>query len=152
MPTKYGDDFHIGDTFLTPAVTVTESHVVAFTGLTGDFYPLHVDAVYSAASQFGERLVQGPFVFGLAVGLVTLSGILADSAVAWLGADSVRMLSPVKIGDTVHVSAEVKTLKRTKTPTKGIQTWVYSVVNQHGTTVLTFDHQLMVHLRATGSE
>ena len=151
MPSKYGDDFQVGDTFKTSAITVTESHVVAYSGLTGDFYPLHVDAVYSAATEFGERLVHGPFVFGIAVGLVSLSGVLADCAVAWLGAENVRMRSPVRIGDTLRATAAVKGLKKTKDPTKGVQTWLYSVINQRGETVLSFDHILMVHLREAGS-
>lgn len=150
MPSKFGNDFRIGERFSTPAMTVTEAHVVGFAGLTGDFYPLHVDAEYAARTQFGARLVHGPLVFSIAVGLVSLSGVLADSAVAWLGAESLRMHAPVRIGDTLHVSVEVKSLRPTRQPTRGVLVLVYSVINQRGETVLSFDHQLMAHLRTTG--
>ncbi len=147
MQKKYGDDFRVGETFSTAAMTMTEAHVMTFSGLTGDYYPLHVDAVYAASTQFGERLVHGPFVFSLAIGLVSLSGVLADSAVAWLGAENVRMRLPVRIGDTLHVDAEVKALKATRDSAKGVLTWNYRVVNQRGEIVLSFDHVLLVHLR-----
>ena len=39
---KYGDDFRIGDVHRTAGITVTETHVVNWAGLTGDFYPLHM--------------------------------------------------------------------------------------------------------------
>ena len=147
MPTKYGDDFPLGYQHESPSLTVTETHMVLFTGITGDFYPLHVDAVYASKSQFGERLVHGPLVFSMAVGLVSLSGMFADSAVAWLGADTVRMRSPVRIGDTLRVVATHKSLEPTSNLLKGTQTWGFEVLNQRGESVLTFDHRVMTHLR-----
>ena len=77
---KYGDDFKVGDVFETAAITLTEAHIVTWAGLTGDFYPLHMDREYAAKTQFGERLVHGPLIFGLAVGLVSLAGIGGDAA------------------------------------------------------------------------
>jgi acyl dehydratase len=144
---KYGDDFNVGDVFHTAAITVTETHVVNWAGLTGDFYPLHMDKVYAEKTQFGERLVHGPFIFALAVGLVALAGFAGDSAVAWLGVDGMRMLAPVKIGDTVRVDVRVKERRATSNPRKGVQVWTYTVLNQRDEQVLVFDYQLMFHMR-----
>jgi acyl dehydratase len=144
---KYGDDFNPGDVFHTPRVTVTETHVVNWAGLTGDFYPLHMDRVYAEGTQFGERLVHGPLIFALAVGLVSLAGFGEDAPIAWLGVDNLSMLEPVKIGDTITVTVEVKERKATSNPKKGIQTWLYSVLNQHGKKVMTFDYRMMFHMR-----
>jgi acyl dehydratase len=144
---KYGDDFRLGDVYTTPRITVTETHVVNWAGLTGDFYPLHMDKVYAEATQFGERLVHGPLVFALAVGLVSLAGFGGDAAVAWLGADNLRMLAPVKIGDTITVLVEVKDQQPTSNPRKGLQTWLYTVVNQREEKVMTFDFRMMFHMR-----
>jgi acyl dehydratase len=148
VPTKYGNDFEIGETVRTEAVTMTEAHILAFSGLTGDFHPLHVDAVSSAMTQFGQRLVHGPLVFGLAIGLLVRSGVLGDSSIAWLGAENVRMRAPVRIGDTLHLSAEVKALRPTSNPSKGVQTWGLRVMNSHNEVVLSLDHLLMVHMRS----
>jgi len=146
-PGKYGDDFKVGDMFRTAAITVTETHVVNWAGLTGDFYPLHMDREYAARTQFGERLVHGPFIFALAVGLVALAGFAGDSAIAWLGVDGMRMLAPVKIGDTVRVEVRVKDARPTSNPRKGVQVWTYTVLNQRDEQVLVFDYQLMFHMR-----
>jgi len=144
---KYGDNFSIGDVYHTAAITVTETHVVNWAGLTGDFYPLHMDKEYAAKTQFGERLVHGPLIFGLAVGLVSLAGFGEDSVIAWLGADNMRMLLPVKIGDTIRVKVEVKDQSKTKSAHKGVQVWLYTVLNQHDEPVMSFDYKMMFHMR-----
>lgn len=144
---KYGDDFKIGDIYRTARITVTETHVVNWAGLTGDFYPLHMDKVYAEATQFGERLVHGPMIFALAVGLVAQAGFGEDSVIAWLGVDNLRMQAPVKIGDTITTVVEVKEQKPTSNPKKGVQTWLYTVQNQRDETVMSFDYKMMFHMR-----
>lgn len=144
---KYGDDFKLGDVHRTPRLTVTETHVVNWAGLTGDFYPLHMDKVYAESTQFGERLAHGPLIFALAVGLVSLAGFGEDSVIAWLGVDELRMFEPVRIGDTITVVVEVKEQKATSNPRKGIQTWLYTVLNQREAKVMSFDYKMMFHMR-----
>ncbi|MDQ7785495.1 MAG: MaoC/PaaZ C-terminal domain-containing protein [Desulfomonilaceae bacterium] len=144
---KYGDDFNVGDIYTTAAITVTETHVVNWAGLTMDFYPLHMDKEYAAKTPFGERLVHGPLIFALAVGLVGSAGFAGDSAIAWLGADDMRMLAPVKIGDTVTVKVEVIDKQPTSKPERGIQVWRYTVKNQRDEDVMVFDYKMMFHMR-----
>jgi acyl dehydratase len=144
---KYGDDFKVGDLFETAAITLTEAHIVTWAGLTGDFYPLHMDREYAAKTQFGERLVHGPLIFGLAVGLVSLAGIGGDAAIAWLGVDDLRMLKPVKLGDTVRVIVDVKDQQPTSNPRKGVQVWRYTVRNQRDEEVMAFDYKMLFHMR-----
>jgi acyl dehydratase len=144
---KYGDDFKVGDEYRTAAITVTEAHLVAWAGLTGDFYPLHMDREYAAQTQFGERLAHGPLIFGLAVGLVSLSGMGGDAAIAWLGVDDLRMLRPVRIGDTVRVVVHVREQQATSNPRKGVQVWRYTVRNQRDEDVMAFDYKMLFHMR-----
>lgn len=147
---KYGDDFKLGEIYLTPRITVTETHVVNWAGLTGDFYPLHMDKVYADATQFGERLVHGPMIFALAVGLVALAGFGGDAVIAWLGVNNLRMLAPVRIGDTITVRVEIKEQKTTRDPKKGVQIWGYTVLNQRNEAVMSFDYIMMFHMRSNG--
>lgn len=144
---KYGDDFGVGEIYRTPSITVTETHVVNWAGLTGDFYPLHMDKVYAEKTQFGERIAHGPMVFALATGLVGLAGFGGDAPIAWLGVDNLRMRLPVRIGDTISVNVLIKDKKATSNPKKGVQTWEYTVLNQHGAAVMTFDYMMMFHQR-----
>lgn len=145
---KYGNDFKIGETFTTQAITVTETHVVNWAGLTMDFYRIHMDKEFAAQTPFGERLVHGPLIFALAVGLVGMSGYGGDSVIAWLGADKMRMNKPVKIGDTIKVTTEVLEQKTTKDPSRGVQTWSYTVTNQRNEAVMFFEYTMMFHMRA----
>lgn len=144
---KYGDDFSIGDVYKTAAITVTETHLVNWAGLTMDFYPLHMDKEYAAKTEFGERLAHGPLIFGMAVGLVSMAGFGGDAAVAWLGVDKMKMTAPVKIGDTIRVIVEVTDKQETSKPDKGIQTWRYTVKNQRDEPVMVFDYKMMFHMR-----
>ena len=144
---KYGDDFNVGDLYYTPSITVTETHVVNWAGLTMDFYPLHMDKEYAAKTPFGERLAHGPLIFGLAVGLVGLAGFGGDAPIAWLGVDNMKMLAPVKIGDTITVVVEVMEKHDTSKPERGVQVWKYTVKNQRGEAVMVFDYKMMFHMR-----
>lgn len=144
---KYGDDFKVGEVYTTARITVTETHVVNWAGLTGDFYPLHMDKVYAEATSFGERLVHGPMIFALAVGLVAQAGFGGDSVIAWLGADNMRMKAPVRFGDTITVEVLIKEQKPTRDPARGVQTWLYTVKNQRDEVVMTFDYTMMFHQR-----
>jgi acyl dehydratase len=102
----------------------------------------------AAKTQFGERLVHGPLIFALAVGLVSLSGIGADSVIAWMGADDMRMQRPVMIGDTIRVRVDVKEQTATKSPERGVQVWLYTVLNQRDEPVMSFDYRMMFHMRS----
>jgi itaconyl-CoA hydratase len=144
---KYGDDFNVGDIYTTAAITVTETHLVNWAGLTMDFYPLHMDKEYAAQTQFGERLAHGPLIFGMAVGLVSMAGFGGDAAVAWLGVDRMKMTAPVKIGDTIRVVVEVVDKQQTSKPDKGVQTWRYAVKNQRDEEVMVFDYKMLFHMR-----
>ncbi len=99
---RWWDSFSVGDRYRTESITVTETHVVTWAGLTGDWVPLHVDAEYAAASEFGERIAHGPLTLALALGLATRSGIFGDCVLAWLGLDDMRLPLPVRFGDTIH--------------------------------------------------
>ncbi len=48
------DDLVIGDEWESPRRTVTETDVVLFAGLSGDFNPLHVDHSSSRSNPFGQ--------------------------------------------------------------------------------------------------
>ena len=144
---KYGDDFSIGDIYTTAGITVTETHVVNWAGLTMDFYPLHMDKEYAAKTPFKERLVHGPMIFALAVGLVGMAGFAGDSAIAWLGVDNMKMTSPVMIGDTIRVIVEVIDQQKTSSSEKGIQVWRYTVKNQRDEQIMVLDYKMMFHMR-----
>lgn len=92
--------------------TVTETDVVLFAGITGDFNPLHIDAVAAAASQFGGRIAHGMLAAGFISAALAMR--LPGPGAIYLS-QSLRFVRPVRIGDTVTttvVVAEVISAKR----------------------------------------
>jgi acyl dehydratase len=105
MP-RYLDDFAPGQTFRSPRRTITEADVVSFAALTGDWNPVHTDALFARESAFGERVAHGPMTIGIAFGLLSRLDLF-DGSVLALRTVEWSFDAPVRIGDTVHVEAEV---------------------------------------------
>ena len=70
-------EYEIGQKFTTGRRTVTEADVVAFAGLSGDFNPLHTDAVFAAQTPFGQRIAHGMLVVSISTGLSQTLGLKA---------------------------------------------------------------------------
>jgi acyl dehydratase len=146
---KTFDDFTPGETIVSPGRTIEAADINLFAGLTGDFYPLHVDEVAAAGTRFGGRIAHGPLTFAMAVGLVGLSGFLGDAIVALLEVQSIRALKPVRPGDTVRVHVTVERCEQGSKPRFGTLYLNYSVRNQHDDEVMTC---AMVMLARRGGE
>ncbi len=142
------EDFPVGRVVVTPAVTITETHVVQFGNLTGDWYWLHMDAEAAARGPFGQRIAHGPLTFVMAVGLMYQSQAYGDSILAWLGANNLRATAPVRFGDTIHVVATVTAARPTKQPDRGVVTLNYEVRNQKDEAVMSFDFTLLMRSRS----
>jgi len=128
---KYFDDFQVGEKIVTRARTVTESDIVLFASLTGDWHPLHTDVEYAKKTQFGERIAHGMLVLSLASGLFSPQYLMDVAFIAFYGMDKVRLTAPTKIGDTIHVEVEVIS-KDDKGEKSGVVNLRQSVKNQRG--------------------
>ncbi len=143
MPDRYFEEHEIGQRWTTWARTVTEADVVNFAGLSGDFYPIHVDQDYAERSRFGRRIAHGVLVLSFATGMVPA---VPGRVVAFYGIDRLRFLRPTFIGDTVHVEMEVVELKD-KGDAGGIVDYAMRIVNQRGEPVIACNYLLLMHKR-----
>ena len=98
------DRLEEGGRFASRGRTITESDLVSFSALTGDWHPQHADADWAAQSQFGERIAHGMLVLSYAIGLLPID---PDRVVALRGIRGVTFKRPVPIGATIHVDAEI---------------------------------------------
>lgn len=131
----YLDEFSVGQSWVSPARTITEADIVAFAGISGDFNPLHTDEEFAKTTQFGGRLFHGPGVFAVATGLESRLGLKEGTAIAFLGM-TWNLKGAVQIGDTIRVEQAVAEVRPSKSKTdRGIVTFDVQVRNQRDETV-----------------
>src|SRR6266511_3429994 len=106
MPGKYFDELEVKMKFQHGGRTVTEMDNVLFSALTMNTQPLHVNEDFASKTEFGQRLINGVFTFGLVVGL-TVSELTEGTIVANLGYDKVVHPNPVFHGDTIYAESEI---------------------------------------------
>jgi acyl dehydratase len=128
MFNKYFDEISVGDKVTSRGRTITEADVLNFAMLSADWFPLHTDVEYAKGSMFGERIAHGLLVLSAASGLVPPQ---APYTIAFYGMDRVRFINPTRLGDTIHVEAEVIE-KEERNEQSGIVTYRQTVKNQRG--------------------
>lgn len=130
MTGLYWEEWEIGAEFVTPARTVTETDIVNFAGLSGDYNPLHIDEEFCKKTQFGGRIAHGPLVYAIAAGLLFQLHLYDDTLIAFLGFESLKFTRPVKPGDTIHAQVKVLEKRETSNPERGVMKRQLQVINQ----------------------
>ena len=138
MAGRYFDEWAVGDKIThQPSRTVTETDNLMFSAMTHNMQPLHLDAEYAKASEFGQILVNSCFTFSLAVGL-SISDTTVGTLIANLGFDKVVTPKPTFIGDTLTCSTEIMELRESKSrPDNGIVIFKHELTNQRGEIALS---------------
>ena len=144
MAGKYFDDLAVGQRIShNLGRTVTEMDNVLFSALTMNTQPLHINEDFAAKTQFGQRIVNGLFTLGLAVGL-TVADLTEGTIVANLGYDAVQHPQPMFHGDTLYVETEVLEMRPSRSqPDRGIVRLRHTGRNQHGVVVIDFTRTVL---------
>ena len=148
---RHFEDLHVGESLLTHRRTMTEADIVAFGGISGDYFYMHFDAIAAAESPFGKRIAHGYFVLAAAAGLFVSPA--PGPVLANYGLDSLRFVKPVGIGDTIRarLTAKRKTDRRRKGADgvgQGVVAWDVEVTNQHDEVVASYDILTLVAKRS----
>jgi acyl dehydratase len=126
------DNLAPGASFTSPGRTITETDLVSFAALSGDWHPQHADASWAAGSRFGERIAHGMLVLSYSLGLAPIDPAWVS---ALRGLNSVRFKRPVPIGETIRVQGRVEEIRPLDEET-GLVSLDWRVVNQTGDLVL----------------
>ncbi|OUS21952.1 dehydratase [Litorivita pollutaquae] len=119
---------------------MTETDVVNFCMLTGNWLELHSNVEHAKSSLYGQRLVQGSLVFSIVNAMIPFdSSVLA----AFYGCDKLRFLRPTFIGDTLWARVEVADLKD-HDENHGVVTSKLEGINQRDETVLRCQFSLLI--------
>ncbi len=142
------EDFKIGEERLSPGRTITESDLMGFAGLTGDYSQVHTDEEFCKKTEFGTRIAHGLFGLAVAQGLAWRTCYTQGTGVASLGWDKWKFKRPIKIGDTVRVRWRATDKRESRSnPGMGIIIEFVELVNQRGEVVQDGEHITMIRKR-----
>ena len=149
---RYYEDFEVGHIYQhRPGRTISEVDNTWFTLLTMNTHPLHFDAEYARASEFGRILVNSAFTVSLVVGM-SFSDV-SQKAIANLGWKEIKLPAPVFVGDTLYGESEVLAKRESNSrPNAGIVTVRTWGKKSDGTIVCEFDRNMLIPKRGHGVE
>jgi 3-hydroxybutyryl-CoA dehydratase len=108
--------------------TISETDVYLFSGISGDFNPVHLNKEYAKNTMFKERIVQGILTVGL------ISSVIANKLPgpgSILLSQEIKYVKPVKINDTITAKVEI-----IETSNKGKITLKTQCINQKNKLVI----------------
>lgn len=133
---KFFEDFIVGERFVSSARTITESDIVQFAGISGDYNPIHTDKEFSKTTPFGRRVAHGLLITSIATGLIAQSGLLEGTVIAFREIRNWKFTRPTFIGDTIHVVTEVIETKELRRLGGGAVIILVDVKNQNNQTLM----------------
>jgi acyl dehydratase len=129
-------DFQPGRTFDSGGRTITEADVSLFAGLSGDYNPLHTDAVFASQTPFKQRIAHGMLAASVSTGLGQTLGIFEGTTLALLS-QAFEYKAPVFFGDTIRLRLTVESATPSSKGGKGVVVFRSDVVKQDDTLALT---------------
>jgi 3-hydroxybutyryl-CoA dehydratase len=144
----YFEDYEIGESVTSQGRTVTETDIVNFAGLSGDWNAIHVDAEYAKGGMFGERIAHGLLGLSIATGQAAQLGFIEDTIIAFMGLDW-KFRGAIKIGDTIRMRAEVAEKKVAPRLGGGLVTFNVQVLNQREEPVQKGTWTVLVKVKGT---
>src|SRR5580704_11367857 len=124
----YFDDLAVGQEWESYGRTVTEADLVNFSGLSGDFNPIHVDAEFARNTPFRARIAHGILVFSFASGMASTTPRVRT--IAMKAIQDWQFKEPVFIGDTVRLRSRIANIEVRGRGRRAIITWHRQVLNQ----------------------
>ncbi|MCB0131877.1 MAG: MaoC family dehydratase N-terminal domain-containing protein [Caldilineaceae bacterium] len=128
------DEFTIGDQVESVGRTITETDIVNFAALSGDWNLIHTDAEYSKEQMFGQRVAHGLLILSIASGQAVRLGFMEETVMAFRGLEW-KFAKPVFMGDTVHLRVTVEEKKAMARLGGGLVIFKVEVINQNNEVV-----------------
>ena len=136
------DDLIVGDEWESSGRTVTETDVVLFAGLSGDYNPLHSNHELAKSGPFGRPVAHG--ILGLAIATGLISHAPRIDTMAFLAILEWRFLLPIVFGDTIKVVSRIESLNSQAQGRRGVVTWHRQILNQNAQVVQVGRSQTLV--------
>ena len=135
---RWFEEFAVGEVMKHwPGRTIGEADCTWFALLTMNQHPVHSDAHYAERfTQHGQRLVLGPLVFSIGIGMTVAD--VSGEAIANLEIEKITHEAPTFIGDTIYAESTVLATRESRQGDRGVVSVETRVINQRGERVMTF--------------
>lgn len=136
MAGLYYEEFEVGREFEHAlSRTVTEHDNISFSLMTMNPQPLHVDAHFSAQTEWGKPLFNSLYTLGIMIGM-SVQDTTLGTTVGNLGMSDVRFPKPVFHGDTLRSHTKIVSKRESKSRGDvGLVEFEHTCINQHGEVV-----------------
>jgi len=144
---RFFEDLEAGEEHESPARTITETDIVNFSALSGDWSPVHADEEFCKRTPYRTRIAHG--LLGLAVVEGLKQRIPAFAAVRYMASLywNYKFTGPILPGDTIRVRVRIQSKRETKKPDRGVVVEYVTMLNQKDETVQEGEHGLMAYRR-----
>ena len=149
MTKDYYEDYKKSEVLISPGRTITESDLVLYSALTGDWWEGHTNVDYAKKTIFGQRIAHGMLTLCVGASLIFRLGdnvFLPRFFIANYGIEKLRYTAPVMIGDTIRCQAEVVEMIE-KDDKRGILAYNIDIINQRNEKVITYLAKVLVSRR-----
>jgi acyl dehydratase len=106
-PSRWFEDFRIGESFILPARTLTHAMSQAFAAASGEAHPLHTDPSYGRAQGLPDMPAHPLLVVAQTVGDAGLFLYMVEEALVGMVEQYARFFRPVYSGDTLTPMLQV---------------------------------------------
>lgn len=133
MAGLYYEEFEVGREFDHElARTVTDHDNIAFSLMTLNPQPLHIDAHFSAGTEWGKPLFNSLYTLGIMIGM-SVQDTTLGTTIGNLGMSDVRFPKPVFAGDTLRSHTRVVSKRESRSrPDAGLVEFEHTCTNQRG--------------------
>ncbi|MBT3311017.1 MAG: dehydratase [Desulfobacterales bacterium] len=149
MKGKYFEEADVGEKHKSSGRTITESDIVLFAGLSGDYSPPHTDDEFCKTTPFKKKIAHGLLTTSISSGLFTRTGVFQGTGLAHMGT-TIKYTAPVYIGDTLHIEFTVGE-KEEMDAERGWLLINLETVNQDGKVVAKENMKMMIARKPTSS-
>jgi acyl dehydratase len=139
-----------GQAFSSSARTLTETDLVMFCMMMGDWHAIHADEVYAKDTRIGRRMFHGTFGISLAIAQSADLLPLSNRIVAALGLREWSFKAPLFIGDTVHTQVIIAETRSVSDGRRGVISRSIRLVKEDATVAQEGLAELLVELEAGG--
>lgn len=144
----YWEDFTPGRVSEHGPRLVTREEIIAF-ATEFDPQPMHLDEEAARRSMLGGLAASGWHSCCILMRLLADGILLNSSSMGSPGIDAVRWLAPVCPGDQLTLRAEVIDTRASRSrPDMGLVHFMFRLLNQSGTAVMTLENNIMFGRRS----